>query len=207
MNHRMRNALAAAGLVSLSLGASAATNILPTGWSVISTNGIVGTLRAGSGWESGASLAAQASIADGAFRPEFTQWNAGSWWWDEDPSVNANPVVTVITLNQAYTLDSFAVQADDNDTYRLEYWNGATWQLAWDIPTQPSFGLVTRNSGLLAPITTNRLRFTATGGDDFYAVSEIQAFGVPAIPEPETYALMLAGLGVMGFIARRRQRM
>ena len=28
--------------------------------------------------------------------------------------------------------------------------------------------------------------------------------GVPAIPEPETYALMLAGLGLMGFAARRR---
>jgi hypothetical protein len=27
---------------------------------------------------------------------------------------------------------------------------------------------------------------------------------VPGIPEPESYALMLAGLGVMGFIARRR---
>jgi CHRD domain/PEP-CTERM motif len=29
---------------------------------------------------------------------------------------------------------------------------------------------------------------------------------VTAIPEPETYALMLAGLGVVGFMARRRAR-
>ena len=29
---------------------------------------------------------------------------------------------------------------------------------------------------------------------------------VAAIPEPETYAMMLAGLGLMGFVARRRKR-
>jgi PEP-CTERM motif len=28
---------------------------------------------------------------------------------------------------------------------------------------------------------------------------------VPAIPEPETYAMLLAGLGIVGFMARRRQ--
>jgi hypothetical protein len=27
-----------------------------------------------------------------------------------------------------------------------------------------------------------------------------------AVPEPETYAMLLAGLGLMGFVARRRQR-
>ena len=29
---------------------------------------------------------------------------------------------------------------------------------------------------------------------------------IPAIPEPETYALMLAGLGVMGWLGRRRRK-
>jgi hypothetical protein len=28
---------------------------------------------------------------------------------------------------------------------------------------------------------------------------------VSVVPEPETYALMLAGLGIMGFVARRRR--
>ena len=29
---------------------------------------------------------------------------------------------------------------------------------------------------------------------------------VPGVPEPETYALMLAGLGAVGFVARRRKQ-
>jgi PEP-CTERM motif len=43
---------------------------------------------------------------------------------------------------------------------------------------------------------------TATLGDwdDF-----VVGVNIAPIPEPETYALMLAGLGVMGFIARRRR--
>jgi hypothetical protein len=37
------------------------------------------------------------------------------------------------------------------------------------------------------------------GAESFFIVS------TPAIPEPETYAMMLAGLGLLGFVARRRR--
>ena len=37
------------------------------------------------------------------------------------------------------------------------------------------------------------------------AFDGITIAGVPLVPEPETYALMLAGLGAVGFVARRRK--
>jgi hypothetical protein len=35
---------------------------------------------------------------------------------------------------------------------------------------------------------------------------ETANYSITPIPEPETYALMMAGLGVMGFVARRRRK-
>jgi hypothetical protein len=32
------------------------------------------------------------------------------------------------------------------------------------------------------------------------------AYSVVAVPEPETYAMMLMGLGLLGFVARRRKQ-
>ena len=32
------------------------------------------------------------------------------------------------------------------------------------------------------------------------------ALGVTAVPEPETYAMLMAGFGLLGFVARRRKR-
>jgi len=43
-----------------------------------------------------------------------------------------------------------------------------------------------------------------TGGTG--ADQRITAFSVSAVPEPESYAMLVAGLGLMGFIARRRKK-
>jgi hypothetical protein len=51
------------------------------------------------------------------------------------------------------------------------------------------------------------VRFQGVNGDLSDKVDEctINCPPVPGIPEPETYALMLAGLGIVGYMARRRR--
>ena len=47
----------------------------------------------------------------------------------------------------------------------------------------------------------------ATGGNETLFVANSGTPVLPtAVPEPETYAMMLAGLGLLGFIGRRRAR-
>lgn len=41
---------------------------------------------------------------------------------------------------------------------------------------------------------------------NYLAVTGIDPVGIPAIPEADSYALLLAGLGLIGFVARRRIR-
>ena len=55
------------------------------------------------------------------------------------------------------------------------------------------------NSGDLYPTT-------AVAGNLLLKVDGSNTFTTAPIPEPETYALMLAGLGALGFLTRRRRR-
>ncbi|MDQ5941242.1 MAG: hypothetical protein QG572_55 [Pseudomonadota bacterium] len=41
---------------------------------------------------------------------------------------------------------------------------------------------------------------------DTKATGDLLSQTIPAVPEPETYAMLLAGLGLMGAVARRRQQ-
>jgi hypothetical protein len=111
-------------------------------------------------------------------------------------------------LGQAYVL-SFAyspregVATSSNGIQVL--WNGADLGTftgtgaasgnVWEVETLNVFG----TGGL----TT--LSFKSVGRSDSYGGSLDSVSVTTAIPEPATYALMAAGLGLMGFMARRRK--
>lgn len=59
---------------------------------------------------------------------------------------------------------------------------------------------------LSTPSFTNLLSLTMRiTGNQSTGYAAIDNLVLAAVPEPETYALMLAGLGLLGFMARRRQ--
>ena len=64
-------------------------------------------------------------------------------------------------------------------------------------------------SGGIAPLLSNttliRIIDSPTPTDAVPIVGTLGIDNVHAIPEPETYALMIAGLGVLGWVARRRK--
>ena len=72
-------------------------------------------------------------------------------------------------------------------------WNGGT----------SFFKIGTSYSGVAAGSTLNLYYFDSNNGDNTGSI--LADVNVTAVPEPETYAMMLAGLGLIGFSARRRK--
>lgn len=56
-------------------------------------------------------------------------------------------------------------------------------------------------------VVANRGAINGVSGPDFQFQADANtSFQVTAVPEPETYALLLGGLGLVGFVAKRRRR-
>jgi len=139
------------------------------------------------GW-GGGQIVSKDTIVDGIFLPRGQQWDQGAVWWD---STDEEDRYIEINLDDEYTINSLIVQADDNDAYKINYWDltNNSWQLAWDVPNfdaiQP-MGMVTRPNPdddteryfLPNPITTDALLFRGDmdDSDRLFSVSEIQAF-------------------------------
>lgn len=143
------------------------------------------------GWGGGLTVDA-GTVTDGIFLPRSTQWDQGAVWWD---SHDGQDRYMEIDLGHLYRIESFIVQADDNEAYELYYWDEDTgsWLLAWTVPdydvygwgmqTRPNPDDDTERYVLAEPIVTSKLKFNGNNpsSDLYFSVSEIQAFGERAV--------------------------
>ena len=149
-------------------------------------------------------------IIDGTFPAEGSAWSGSDkvWW-------NGTAVTLTVDLGALYQLDDIVVSVDNNDTYLIEYSSDNTsFSTLFSIPS--SIGEIASGMDTMSTISGDSeyessldfssvqsvryLRISATGGDDKYAVGELQAYGVP---EPATMSLL--GLGGLALLRCRRK--
>lgn len=102
-------------------------------------------------------------------------------------------------VGYASTTDGFQHASLWNGTTATDlngFLDAATISAGWELAT--AYGI--NDNGWIVGIARNSLSGGQMHG---YLLSDTAS--IPAVPEPETYALMLIGLGMMGFIARRRK--
>ncbi|MFL6699427.1 MAG: PEP-CTERM sorting domain-containing protein [Vitreoscilla sp.] len=156
------------------------------------------------GWCCGAS-APLSTVTDGALLPVGTQWNTNTVFWSGDGTDTSDSLT--ITLAHASSITSLALEGDNNDTYSVSYLGlDSAWHaLATISPnTDSSWGLGD-GTATFAAVTATAFQITASG-DGFYSVAEFQANGeaLPAVPEPTPSVMLLAGLGALALLVRRR---
>ena len=108
-------------------------------------------------------------ITNGLLNAENTQWQTNSDWWNGlQPSRRIN-------LGGLFDITSLRVQADNRDSYMLQYWSEPS-SMFLDAYSVRSWlnggGTATRAQYALASsIQTNKQRLFAADGDNSYSVS------------------------------------
>lgn len=204
----MKKQLLAAGLLALAAASSASH--------AVNVTSITGT---GNYFNDPAAL-----LNDGDFA-------LGTWWTDPqsvpwENQTGATGVTFTFTFDQLYNITDIAVGVDNNDLYVVQvstdntHWNTLFLSLPTTLDPAYEFNgksMIKRSSNpadtasysSLIDFPTVQARYAriyAFAGDNQYAISEVQFTGTPAVPEPETYALMATGLAAVGFAAARRRR-
>ena len=159
-----------------------------------------GELGNGGGWV-GDSLTPAASLTDGVHLAEGNGWNSGTLFWTD---ANANGSFAArVQLDGLYTISRITLQADNNDAYLVRYQDAAgAWHDLTDVGAACCWGMVSRDVAV-APVVASAFEIVAHDGDRYYALSEFQAFGISAVPEPHSWALLALGCAALAGRQRR----
>lgn len=158
-------------------------------------------------------------INDGVFTLESTAYGSAvsqsvQWTTTDGQAANGSnsPTTLEIDLGGFFAISGAIMQADDNDSYLLQYHDASnnSWLTLWTVPAVSSGnGFRTRPNAdqttfqPLGPIVTDAVRISALSGDAGLGVSELQLNG-SAVPEPSSIALItLGGLFLLRRVRRR----
>lgn len=139
------------------------------------------------------------------------------------PALAANQTIDLSSGSASFIATSPVLASDAGlfkfDTLTFTGLATGTYDFLLDISAQNITGLTATLNGQVATVlSAGRFSFASlesTGSTPFVlgitGVPGARAlysgdFSVTAVPEPETYAMMLAGLGIMGFVARRKNK-
>lgn len=111
-----------------------------------------------------------------------------------------NPYIALVSVGQrnvpvTYTFDSDVSVLSSGSNY----WGYTGYSVAGNAFTGSEFNGVLQLQGTFTSM------HVAIGQPEYWHGFNVGSASVSAVPEPETYAMMLAGLGLMGAIARRRK--
>jgi hypothetical protein len=163
---------------------------------------IAATVSGSGSYNNSASL-----LADGTIAAEGTSWTAGTnaWWYGLEPYFT-------LDFGSAYNVNSMLVSVDNNDSYQVQYsLNGVTFYDLFAISSgagNVTWGMDTfgTSENIFSAVDARYIRIFAIGGDNMYAVSEVQAFGRQSDSVPEPATMLLLGLGILGLAGIRRMK-
>ncbi len=155
-----------------------------------------------SGWTGGrAGIELRNNVAGAAFD--------GNNYVELDTTQNSEMWQTIDTsLGQNYDL-SFAYSPREGVSSASNgievFWNGLSLGVFTGSGAPNGNTWSVQNLSVTGAASSSLLMFQAVGTSDSYGGSLDAVSLTAAVPEPETYALMLAGLAAVGFVARRRR--
>lgn len=154
-------------------------------------------------------------INDSGLNNGLHDGNYNNMWLDDNRTLGGDAVLT-FDLGQNYQLGGSLVWQSNSDfdyTRNTKDFDILTSLDGINFIKAGSYTL-TQSTGGNIPAQTQLfnaearyVRFdilTNYGSDGFTGLSEVKF--IAAVPEPETYAMLLAGLGLIGFAGKKRQR-